>query len=605
MLFAACAGAVFGAMTWLTMELRALERREAEAKADAAFQASIRTALWTMDSYLAPFLTKEAVRSYLQYSAFYSPDLAYKDAFSAMACKGDFQMPSQLLYDGEPQFCRLHFQVKQDGSITTPRLPSNSLMQNEARWNYVSEGNLAHASALVGALEYIAPPEQLRVLALDALKRQKARMVQGDSLAAGASEPLQSSPGQQQAQGKQEWAHRQQTASEAYNTKPSASPPIALPETDVETGPLAPVWVGDKGKDRELMLLRMVRIKDEQIVQGVWVNWPDLRDAMLGLVQTLTPGATLVPTNSTSTEGDQLAGIPAVLVPGPRPAAVGEKAVTPISATLVIAWGGVVAATVAIGLVIRAIMELGERRGRFVSAVTHELRTPLTTFCLYSQMLADGMIREEPARREYLVTLKRESQRLARIVENVLGYARLSEVRAAVQNEWVDAANLLDRIVPGLVRRAADAGMQLVVESDLPPGVQVRVDPQTVERILANLVDNSCKYACGPSAGHPDRRIHVRARAGGGFLEIQVADHGPGIPAALRRHAFRAFNRASRDNSNTAPGLGLGLSLARGLARELGGDLRILSQVSGMTGATLSLTIPATILTARAEPAHA
>src|SRR5258705_488807 len=173
-------------------------------------------------------------------------------------------------------------------------------------------------------------------------------------------------------------------------------------------------------------------------------------------------------------EPDQLAGIPAVLLPGPRPHVSAGQAVSPISATLYFAWGGVLAALVAVALVLRAIVELGERRGRFVSAVTHELRTPLTTFCLYSQMLADGMVREEPAKRDYLITLKRESQRLARIVENVLGYARLSEGRAAVQTEDIDAGDLLNRIVPGLGRRATDAGMQVIVESDLPPGGQVR-----------------------------------------------------------------------------------------------------------------------------------
>src|SRR5690606_23556726 len=99
----------------------------------------------------------------------------------------------------------------------------------------------------------------------------------------------------------------------------------------------------------------------------------------------------------------------------------------------------VLVAVGAIGLVLRASMDLSDRRGRFVSAVTHELRTPLTTFCLYTEMLADGVVAREEARREYLSTLKDESRRLARIVENVLAYARLGEGRPKTRPAPIDA----------------------------------------------------------------------------------------------------------------------------------------------------------------------
>jgi signal transduction histidine kinase len=209
-------------------------------------------------------------------------------------------------------------------------------------------------------------------------------------------------------------------------------------------------------------------------------------------------------------------------------------------------------------------------------------------------MLADNMVRDEPARRDYLQTLKRESQRLAKIVENVLCFARLSEVRASIVNQPTDAAGVLDRIVPVLSRRASESGMSLEADVGAARGAVVRVDPQTLERILSNLVDNACKYAkdCPQPEGGPDNRIHIRARAGNGLLEIQVADHGPGIPRGNRRRAFRAFNRAD-DTSNTAPGLGLGLSLARGLARSLRGDLRIADADRPGHGAVLLLTLPA------------
>ncbi|MBC7771185.1 MAG: HAMP domain-containing histidine kinase, partial [Pyrinomonadaceae bacterium] len=245
-------------------------------------------------------------------------------------------------------------------------------------------------------------------------------------------------------------------------------------------------------------------------------------------------------------------------------------------------------------------MELGERRGRFVSAVTHELRTPLTTFCLYSQMLADGMVRDESAKREYLNTLKREANRLAKIVENVLCFARLSEVRSTSRAEETDAADLLDRTVPTLARRAAESGMTLDVDIEALRGATLCVDPQTVERILTNLVDNACKYAAGycppgeaGGSGIADDRIHIRGAVIDRQVSISVADHGPGIPISQRSKVFRAFNRSGSDSSNTKPGLGLGLSLSRGLARSLGGDLTLGAPPSGSSGAVLTLIIPA------------
>jgi signal transduction histidine kinase len=360
---------------------------------------------------------------------------------------------------------------------------------------------------------------------------------------------------------------------------------------------LYPVWFRG-GSEWQLILLRTVHIKEEEeFIQGVWVDWPRLRHALLDRIKDRIPDADLEPMPDAGIESDRkLAGIPALLV-AKAPPVVAVAGVTPTRVTLSIAWAGVIAAVMAIGLVLRAIIDLGERRGRFVSAVTHELRTPLTTFCLYSQMLADNMVREEPKRSEYLSTLKRESQRLAKIVENVLYFARLSEVRASVANEPVEGGEMLDRIVPVLARRASESGMTLDWDLEAARGAVVRADPQTLERILANLVENACKYAkdFARADGTIDNRVHLRTRAANGMLEIQVADHGPGIARGNRRRAFRAFNRTD-DTSNTAPGLGLGLSLARGLARSLRGDLRIVGfGGEDGQGAVLSLTIPAEV----------
>jgi signal transduction histidine kinase len=391
----------------------------------------------------------------------------------------------------------------------------------------------------------------------------------------------------------------------------------------VVQGELLPAWVDDPSSGTvELFLLREVVIGNGTLVQGVWLDWPRLREYLVEQVSGRLPGATLVPVVGEDQAGPgarveeagaradgrlarRLAAIPAELHLEPRAleamrrrlmAEAGAGGIigawTPMKTALSLAWVAAAAAVVTIALVLRASMDLAERRGRFVSAVTHELRTPLTTFCLYSQMLADGMVPQESARREYLGTLKREAQRLARIVENVLEYARLGRParrgggRPANHRDHVAAADLVERLAGPLRERAEQAGMSLVVEAEGLEGAALDTDVQSVERIVYNLVDNACKYA----ADAPDGRVYLGVRRGAGCVEIEVSDHGPGVRAEDEARLFDPFYRGSSAADASSPGLGLGLALARGLARQLGGDLRLVRHAG--PGAKFLLTLP-------------
>jgi signal transduction histidine kinase len=218
------------------------------------------------------------------------------------------------------------------------------------------------------------------------------------------------------------------------------------------------------------------------------------------------------------------------------------------------------------------VVRLSERRAAFVSAVTHELRTPLTTFRLYAEMLAEGMVPDSQRRQEYLLSLRREADRLAHLVENVLSYARLERGRRGGAVGPIALGELVDRAEQRLAAHAEQSGMTLVVEGrESAAGAVVLANPSAVEQVLLNLVDNACKYA----AAATDRRIHVALRCGAGEAALVVRDHGAGVPLSARRRIFRSFSKSARDAAETAPGIGLGLTLSRRLARDMGGDLQL------------------------------
>ena len=223
---------------------------------------------------------------------------------------------------------------------------------------------------------------------------------------------------------------------------------------------------------------------------------------------------------------------------------------SPLRTTLVMTWIGALGGVVAIGLVLRTSNELAERRGRFVSAVTHELRTPLTTFCLYSQMLSDGIVKDPEAQQSYFNTLRAESQRLARIVESVLDYARLGRRKPGNGKVVMRVGELVDQCVGALAARCEQAGMELVVDRAGDSDQPVTTDPATVERVLFNLVDNACKYASESS----DKRVHVDVRVSVREVEILVRDHGPGIERGERGREDRAADAETERIDGVAAG---------------------------------------------------
>jgi signal transduction histidine kinase len=599
---------VVDVLAWAGWRMLALEQRNNE-------QQVVRLALWRMDSIVTPIIASEAARPYFHYLAAYPTNRSYGRMLEPGG-PNDILLPSPLLESAlTDDLIKLHYQVWPTGEVTSPQVLRESEMDNlggvavpMARQMF-SNDRLEEFSTVVGVDGPSA--DSLSALAsADADTPDEAELRERNE-APAPSETLD-----------QEYAARQQVAVEAQkrsaalnnaNAPMSKGEPsfledsvgaaggmgrrgdaeaaptwgVEAPGPSVEVGRFFAVWRESDAGTPQLVLERTVTVGDERYVQGAWIDWPVLQQRLIGAVGDLLPNATLAPAEHPAGRPTEsmLATIPVRLEPGAIAPTHAGLFGSPARFTLMVTALAVGAAIVAIGFVLRASVVNAERRGQFVTAVTHELRTPLTTFRLYSQMLADGMVGDEAKRTRYLGTLKSESERLAKIVENVLDYARLGGSPTKAIGGTVDADALFAQVVPTLEARADAGGFELVADIS-PIGATVRASPETVERILSNLVDNALKYA----GAADDKRLHLSARPAGGGVEVTFRDHGPGIPAGDRSRVFGAFQRARRDADGPNPGLGLGLALSRGMARQMGGDLRLVDHPE--PGAAFVLTLP-------------
>ena len=221
------------------------------------------------------------------------------------------------------------------------------------------------------------------------------------------------------------------------------------------------------------------------------------------------------------------------------------------------------------------------RKTDFVDNVSHELKTPLSGIRLSAELLAEGRLPDGPRRDKAVRSILAESDRLDRLVSNLLDFGRLERGRRRFDLQRVDLAALLEEM--GAEGDPTTRHSSFVTRH-CERGLAALADPDALRRILSNLLDNAAKYA-------PDAPPEIVVRgAGNGAVELVVADRGPGVPPGLEEKVFERFFRADDSLARRANGSGIGLSLARGLARGMGGDLTYRPRPGG--GAEFVLVLP-------------
>jgi signal transduction histidine kinase len=217
-------------------------------------------------------------------------------------------------------------------------------------------------------------------------------------------------------------------------------------------------------------------------------------------------------------------------------------------------------------------LTLSRQKTDFVSNVSHELKTPLTSIRMFSELLAEG--RGTDRHREYLGIISAETARLTRLINNVLDFARMERGGNKYRLDSCDLVRLVQETVESYRPQLQAAGF--TIECEVPDGsVEIQGDRDALAQVLLNLISNAEKY----SAERKEITVWLKTEMENAV--IQVLDRGVGVPPRCEEKIFEQFYRAHDSLSSGIQGSGLGLTLARQIARAHGGDIICQARAGG------------------------
>ncbi len=392
-----------------------------------------------------------------------------------------------------------------------------------------------------------------------------------------------------------------QRAPQTRRAQPTRVPEVPMPqgadEVDVEISPLR----GHRADEDTLLLYRTVRIGETEYVQGLALLLPALAQ---WLEEQVLSGSEVRPFLDLAwnvgevrpqAESDFVfahtfadpfvsLGATAYLRLLPESGRSGRAWILQLTLMLLVVAALGIAA---LWRMVSVVVHFAERRSNFVAAVSHELKTPLTAIRMYSEMLRDGFVLNEGKRAEYYETMAAESERLSRLIQNVLELSNLEHNRASTGAEpSVGAVRpVLEEAIRVLERHARDKGFTIELDApdDLPT---VRFERDGLLQVLINLVDNAIKF----SQGTDTKVVVVQARAAGHGIALSVRDHGPGVPQRQLKRIFQPFFRGERELTRKTKGTGIGLALVKGIVERMGGQVTARNHPAGGFEVLVALT---------------
>ena len=220
---------------------------------------------------------------------------------------------------------------------------------------------------------------------------------------------------------------------------------------------------------------------------------------------------------------------------------------------------------------VRKELEIARMKSEFVSTVSHEFRSPLAGIRQLGELLMLGRVRDDERRQEYYRLITKESDRLGRLIENLLDFSRMEEGRKEYRPEPLEPAGWLKRVAAEFESESAEKNVHvsLHVPSELPT---VQVDREALGCAVHNLLDNAVKYSPGSDT------VWLEAERANGGVSIRVRDCGVGIAEEEQKHVFEKFYRGSGEIRERVKGAGLGLSLVKHIVEAHGGTVECQSR---------------------------
>ena len=232
----------------------------------------------------------------------------------------------------------------------------------------------------------------------------------------------------------------------------------------------------------------------------------------------------------------------------------------------------------------RQLQELDRLKDDFISTISHELRTPLTSIRSFSEILFDNPDVDSDQRREFLGIIIKESERLTRLINQILDLARMEAGRMEWRMADIDPREVIDEALAATGGLFKEKG--IAIEIDLPARLPpVHADRDRLMQVVLNLLSNAIKF-CDPKEG----RVRLSASVGREGVQVMVRDNGPGIPRAERKRVFEKFRQAADTLTDKPQGTGLGLPICHQIVEHFGG--RIWVKATHGRGATLVFTLP-------------
>jgi len=218
--------------------------------------------------------------------------------------------------------------------------------------------------------------------------------------------------------------------------------------------------------------------------------------------------------------------------------------------------------------------KLEKLRSDFIANVSHELRTPISMLQGYSEAIMDDVVEDETERKEIIKIIYEESQRMGRLVTDLLDLARLESGHMRLYTSNQDVKPVVERIAHKFQQRAKEEQIELTFVSDSEVPLMAELDEDRIEQVLTNLIDNAIRHT--PEEG----KVTVRVEKDKLFAKVSVVDTGSGIPEEDLPYVFERFYKADKARTRGKGGTGLGLAIAKNIIESHQGTITVSSQVN-------------------------